>query len=111
MIGLLLSTTAWVVIIPAQSGQIVWLIAGIVLISVGQMAALTAQSTCYELHPSARDRINAVFMTLFFAGGATGGTSVSVVWSGAGWAGTCALGIALAGVGVLVAATAQRHRR
>jgi predicted MFS family arabinose efflux permease len=107
--GLLLSTTAWVVMLPARNGQIAWLIAGMILINVGQMAMLNAaQNSCYELRPAARSRINAVFMTLFFAGGAVGGAGVPVVWSEAPWTGTCVTGIVLAGTGLLVAASSRR---
>ncbi|THV42218.1 MFS transporter [Glycomyces buryatensis] len=109
--GLLLSTTAWVVMLPAQSGQIAWLIAGIILINVGHTAMLNAaQSTCYELRPTARSRINAVFMTLFFAGGAAGGAAVSVIWAHSQWVGTCVLGAILAGLGLLVAASFRSAR-
>lgn len=107
--GLLLSIVAWLVMIPARDGQIAWLIAGIVLINIGHTSMLNAsQSTCYELRPEARSRINAVYMTLFFAGGAAGGAAVSVVWSGYEWIGTCVLGAALAGLGLLTAVTLRR---
>lgn len=109
--GLLLSVAAWAVMFPAGGGQITWLLAGIVLINVGHTAMLTAaQTTCYELRPEARSRINAVFMTLFFAGGAAGGAAVTAVWPAYQWLGTCVLGASLAGAGLLVAAAFRRAR-
>lgn len=93
--ALLLSIIAWPVMIPAHDGRIAWLIAGIVLINVGHTSMLNAsQSTCYELRPEARSRLNAVFMTQFFAGGAAGGAAVSPVWSDYEWIGTCVLSAA-----------------
>ncbi|GAB4003800.1 hypothetical protein GCM10029992_46990 [Glycomyces albus] len=89
--GLLLSIIAWLVMIPARDGQIAWLIAGIVLINIGHTSMLNAsQSTCYELRPEARSRINAVFMTLFFAGGAAGARPCrSSGPATSGWAPVC----------------------
>ncbi len=109
--GLLSAAVGWVVMLPAQNGQIIWLIIGVVLINVGQTAMLNAsQTTCYELRPEARSRINAVFMTLFFAGGAIGGALAPIAWVNAHWTGTCLLGAALAGIGLLIAAFSRRRR-
>ncbi|MFD4259705.1 MFS transporter [Streptomyces sp. NPDC058534] len=108
--GLLFSVLAWAVMIPAQHGQIAWLIAGMILINMGQMSALNAtQNACYDLRPEARSRINAVFMTLFFAGGAIGGTLVPVAWSAGKWTGVCVMGLVLAGCGLLIAVSTRRR--
>lgn len=109
--GLLSAAVGWIVMLPAQDGQIIWLIIGVVLINVGQTAMLNAsQTTCYELRPEARSRINAVFMTLFFAGGAIGGALAPIAWVNAHWTGTCLLGAALTGIGLLIAAFSRRRR-
>jgi predicted MFS family arabinose efflux permease len=110
--GLLLSTAAWIVMLSAKNGQIIWLLAGIVMINVGHLAMLNAaQSTSYELRPEARSRISAVFMTLLFAGGAVGGTLAPLAWANAQWTGACTMGALCAGLGLLVAAFSRRRYR
>lgn len=110
--GLASAAAGWAVMLPAQNGQVFWLVVGVVLINVGQTAMLNAsQTTCYELRPEARSRINAVFMTLFFAGGAVGGILAPIVWVGAHWTGVCLLGVAITGLGLLAAAFTHRRRQ
>ncbi|MCM1941632.1 MFS transporter [Streptomyces sp. G3] len=107
--GLLLSGLAWLVMLPARNGEVGWLIIGMIMINLGQTAMLNAsQNTCYEVRPEARSRINAVFMTLFFAGGALGGALAPPVWSAYGWNGVCALAGAIAAVGLIAAARPYR---
>lgn len=107
--GLLSATVGWLLMLPAQNGQVAWLIIGVVLINVGQTAMLnSSQTTCYELRPEARSRINAVFMTLFFAGGAVGGALAPIAWVNAHWTGTCLLGAVLVGTGLLIAGPSRR---
>lgn len=108
--GIGLALAAWLVMLPAQTGQIAWLVAGLVLINVGQTAMLNAaQNTCYELRPEARSRVNAVFMTLFFVGGAVGGVVAPVVWVAGGWTGICVLGLGLTGTALALSVRARRH--
>ncbi|MEU0492457.1 MFS transporter [Nocardiopsis sp. NPDC006139] len=108
--GLVLAATGWAVMLPAQNGGIAWLLVGLVLLNAGQTAVLNAsQTTAYELRPQARSRINAVFMTLFFAGGAVGGALVPVVWVNARWTGACLLGAGLVALGLLVALAPRRR--
>ncbi|MFD8174250.1 MFS transporter [Streptomyces sp. NPDC059709] len=107
--GLLLSGLAWLVMLPARNGEVGWLIIGMIMINLGQTAMLNAsQNTCYEMRPEARSRINAVFMTLFFTGGALGGALAPTVWSAYGWNGVCALAGAIAAVGLIAAARPYR---
>ncbi|MFD3685395.1 MFS transporter [Nocardiopsis sp. NPDC058631] len=97
--------------LPAQNGQIFWLVIGVILINAGQTAMLNAsQTTCYDMRPEARSRVNAVFMTLFFAGGALGGALAPLAWNNAHWTGACLLGTALVGIGLLVAVVPHRRR-
>ncbi|MDE3725040.1 MFS transporter [Nocardiopsis sp. N85] len=108
--GLLSAAAGWAVMLPAQGGGVGWLLVGLVLLNVGQTAVLNAsQTTAYELRPRARSRINAVFMTLFFAGGSVGGALAPVVWVNAHWTGACLLGIGLVGTALLVAAVPRRR--
>jgi len=54
------------------------------------------QTTIFALLPHARSRLNAVYMTSYFIGGASGSTLGTVAWTYGGWAGTCLLGGLLA---------------
>ncbi|MFL1377844.1 MFS transporter [Nocardiopsis protaetiae] len=108
--GLALAAAGWTVMLPAQHGGLAWLLVGLVLLNAGQTAVLNAsQTTAYDLRPQARSRINAVFMTLFFAGGAVGGALAPVVWVNAHWTGACLLGIGLVVLGLLVALAPRRR--
>ncbi|WP_345495122.1 MFS transporter [Nocardia callitridis] len=108
--GVALELVAWTVMIPAGSGQLSWLVVGMVLINLGQTAMLNAaQSASYELRPDARGRINAVFMTLFFAAGAIGSAVTPTVWAHGHWPGVCFLGATTAGVALLLATLRSRQ--
>lgn len=50
----------------------------------------------YQLEPAARARVNAVYMTCYFAGAATGSALASLAWSQGGWRGVCVAGAGLA---------------
>jgi len=109
--GLFSAAAGWIVMLPAQNGQILWLFIGMILINAGQTAVLNAsQTTCYAMRPEARSRVNAVFMTLFFAGGALGGALAPLAWANARWTGACLLGAALVGTGLLIAVVPHRRR-
>lgn len=81
-----------------------WLIAGVVVLDLGSRASLVAnQARLYALLPQARSRLNTVFMTGYFLGGAAGsavGTAVAsrFGWAGLATAGGCCTALALAAV-------------
>lgn len=97
--GLALQAIAWLLMIPA--GGVIGLpalIAGLVLMGIGQQAALnSSQAVVFSLRPEARGRINAVFMGTFFLGGTLGSAATAALWPLAGWTGACLLGSGLAG--------------
>ena len=43
------------------------------------------QRAIYALKPEIRSRLNALYMTIFFAGGAVGSAVASVAYSSGGW--------------------------
>jgi predicted MFS family arabinose efflux permease len=78
---------------PALPG----LILGLLLMDLGVQAAMIAnQSIIYALQPEARGRLNTVFMTGMFIGGAIGSGAAGLGWSLAGWPAVCAVGFCLA---------------
>lgn len=105
--GLALSTGASLLMIPAAGGRLGWLVAGTVLLNLGQQAVLAAgQATVYGLWPQARGRITAVFMTLFFAGGTLGSLLASLLWERGSWTAVCLFGTACTAIALAVAVRA-----
>jgi predicted MFS family arabinose efflux permease len=69
------------------------LIAGVIVLDLGvQGTQVSNQARIYALEPSARSRINTVFMVSTFAGGAIGSTLGSYAWQTWGWSGVCWVG-------------------
>ena len=86
--------------IAASGRGLGWLIAGMVLLDFGNRAGLVSnQARIYALRPDARSRLNTVFVSSYFLGGAAGAVLGSVGARHAGWSG-------LAGVGALLAIAA-----
>ncbi|WP_432513548.1 MFS transporter [Kineococcus sp. SYSU DK001] len=63
-----------------------------------QAVHVSNQNVVYPLRPDARARINSVYMTTYFAGGALGSVVGSAAWGAGGWPAVTAAG---AGLGVL----------
>ena len=78
------------------------LVAGVVILDVGaQMTQVANQTRIFGLVPSARSRLNTVYMTVYFSGAAVGSALATIAWVHWGWNGVCCLAlgfIALAGV-------------
>lgn len=71
-----------------------WLAAGIVVLDLGSRANLVANQTrLYALLPEARGRLNTVFMTSYFVGGAVGSAIGTAVAERYGWGGLSAAGL------------------
>ncbi|MEI2298588.1 MFS transporter [Ensifer sp. MJa1] len=102
--GAALTLAAWVIL--GMWGSIAGLVIGVVILDIGIQVALVAnQHIIYALEPAARSRINTVFMTSMFLGGAAGSALSFAAWSYGSWLGVSLLGPALA----LVALAAKLH--
>ena len=65
---------------------LIWLILGVVVLDAGaQGAQIANQTRIYALDAASRSRINAVYMTQFFIGGALGTFAASHAWALGGW--------------------------
>lgn len=88
------------VVMGLFSHHVAAIIAGVVLLDVGQQGAhILNQSVIYTLRPEARSRITTAYMTTFFLGGVIGSASSAYVFGFAGWTGVCWLGGAFGAIG------------
>src|SRR5271169_6433706 len=78
------------------------LVVGVVVLDMGaQMTQVANQTRIFGLVPSARSRLNTVYMTVYFSGAAVGSALATIAWVRWGWNGVCGLAlsfIALAGI-------------
>ena len=88
------------------------LVVGVILLDFGvQSAMVSNQHIIFSLRPEARARINTVFVTVLFLGGAFGSASAAVAWAHGGWAGVTALGIVLSLIATALQLIGARRRR
>jgi predicted MFS family arabinose efflux permease len=82
--------------------HIVALFVGVVVLDMGaQMIQVANQTRIFGLVPSARSRLNTVYMTVYFSGAAAGSALATIAWVHWHWNGVCVLAlglVALAGV-------------
>jgi hypothetical protein len=64
----------------------------------------------YALRPEARSRLNTLFMTGMFIGGAAGSWSASLAWRLGGWRTACTLGALRALIGFAIHGYGQLRR-
>lgn len=108
-LGIATSLLSYVVF--AAFGARLWgLVLGVVLLDVGVQAGHVANQTrIYALIPSARSRLNTVYMVSYFLGGSLGSALGAYGWNRFGWYGVCAVGAAMLLVAAAVRATARDH--
>jgi predicted MFS family arabinose efflux permease len=83
---------------------VLWLaIAVIALDFAAVFNHVSNQSRNYTLRPDSQSRVNTVYMTSYFSGGALGSMLGGWAWQIEGWLGVCILGGVFAGLGALVA--------
>ncbi|MEA3115026.1 MAG: hypothetical protein QOG58_4825 [Caballeronia sp.] len=84
-------------------GSLVGLVVGIILLDFGEQSALISnQHVVYALRPEARSRLNTLFMTGMFVGGAAGSWGASISWRLGGWHAACMVGGGLALLGFVL---------
>jgi predicted MFS family arabinose efflux permease len=85
------------------------LVLGVVLMDGGaQMNQLANQTRIFGLVPSARSRINTVYMTVYFSGASVGSALSTIAWERWQWNGVCGLGLTFIGLAALRHATGDR---
>lgn len=103
-------------LVAGSALNIGFLIGGVIVLDLGSRANLVANQTrLYALAPQARGRLNTVFMTCYFLGGATGsalGTALAgrFGWSGVSMAGAFCASLALGALLLYRRATTAGNR-
>jgi len=94
-IGLSLLMISWLFFYIG--GQVLWgYVVGYGIISLGLTVVHTSnQSIIFRLHPEAKSRINSIYMTAYFIGGACGSALGVYSWHHGGWNMTCMAGLSL----------------
>jgi predicted MFS family arabinose efflux permease len=74
------------------------LVLGVIVLDVGQqMMQVANQTRIFGLGSEVRSRLNTIYMTLYFTGGAAGSALAGFAWSRWGWTGVCILALTLIG--------------
>ncbi|HEY4381033.1 MAG TPA: MFS transporter [Acidobacteriaceae bacterium] len=90
----------------AFGSHIAVLLIGVILLDVGaQLTQVGNQTRIFGLVPSARSRLNTVYMTVYFTGAALGSALSTVAWERWRWNGVCAMAL------TLIAVAGLRHAR
>jgi len=80
------------------------LVIGVIVLDVGaQMMQVANQTRIFGLGAQARSRLNTIYMTMYFVGGALGSALATLAWSRWQWDGVCALEL------TFIAAAGVRH--
>jgi len=88
---------------------LIGLIVGVVVLDFGvQIALVSNQHLIYGLHPEYKSRLNTIFMTTMFVGGALGSMAAATTFVHGGWRGVCILGGVLP-VGALLLSLIRRR--
>jgi predicted MFS family arabinose efflux permease len=85
------------------------LVIGVIVLDVGaQVAQVANQTRIFGLVPSARSRLNTVYMTVYFSGAAAGSAMATIAWVHWKWNGVCGLALGLIALGGLCHALGTR---
>ncbi len=82
---------------------------GVIILDVGaQMIQIANQTRIFGLDPSARSRLNTVYMTIYFSGAAAGSALATVAWAHWKWNGVCGLAMGFIALATLRHITGRR---
>ena len=102
--GVALALAAYVVL-GLGGGYLAGLVLGVLLLDAGvQTAHIGNQTLVFSLRPEARSRLNTVYMTTYFTGGALGSVLGGWAWAHYHWPGVCLAGAAFAALALALAA-------
>lgn len=96
------------VIFGLWQGSLLGLVVGILVLDLAvQSSQVANQARVYALDPTARSRLNTVFMATMLAGGAVGAGIGGAAYAAWGWTGTCAFGAVSAALALLLSRQSQ----
>jgi predicted MFS family arabinose efflux permease len=102
LLALLLAPVAFILALLPGNG-VLWLaLTGVVLDFAVQMSMVTGQRLIYALDARSRARLNGLYVTSIFIGGALGSAFASSLYERTGWAGVITAGAALPLVGLAI---------
>lgn len=109
--GVSLMLLAWIVFWGWNS--MAGMVVGILLLDAGEQCVLIAnQHTIYSLRPDARNRLNTLFMSVMFIGGACGSLAATGLWEAThNWTLISSVGAGLAMMGLFTAVRRQPSGR
>jgi len=83
---------AWAASLDSRIASLILLGCGAILLDIGITVDQTLGRRAINLlRPEARGRMNALFVALFFLGGAVGAAAASFAWTHGGWSWVCAV--------------------
>lgn len=109
-VGLLILASSWIFLYFGGQFLASYVI-GYGIIVLGLTIIHTSnQSIIFRLRPDAKSRINSVYMTTYFIGGACGSALGVYSWHHGGWSVTCMVGFALVSIAALVSFFDMRYQ-
>jgi predicted MFS family arabinose efflux permease len=91
--------------------SVVAILLGLAVLDFGvQGQNVLSQGAIYALGRETTGRVTTAYVTANFVGGAIGSAAGSIAWSAGGWGAVCGVGIAFAGVAMLLWLTEPGHR-
>lgn len=110
LIGTVLTLISWL-IFGLLSGLAGLIVGVIVLDFAVQSCLISNQSVIYALRPQARARLNTVFMSTMFLGGAAGSAAAARAWEAGGWSAVSILGAIFGAAATLLQVRQARRRK
>ena len=109
-LGLLITTLSFV-IFWVFGYHILGLIVGVILLDLGaQSTHISNQARIFSLPLEFHSRLNALYMTFSFMGGALGSFLGAYAWSRWEWHGVCAIALLMLGVAFLTFVKRRRQQ-
>jgi predicted MFS family arabinose efflux permease len=107
--GALVVLAAWLVF--DLWDRLAGMVVGVILLDFGvQVALVSNQHVVYALRPEARARLNTVFMSVMFLGGAGGSFLAAFAWAHGGWSRVAIVGLAASAVAVAIQLNQARRK-
>lgn len=104
-------TVAYLLLAGAAT-SLALLVIGVIVLDIGVQAGLVANQTrAFAVDPAAQGRINSLYMTATFSGGALGVAISGWLMTRFGWTGIVALGVALGAIASGIHLLGNSHRR